>query len=164
MIGNLSLPEGFKIVDATAGPVTTNGGVTCTYVSLKHVHKAWLLLQFTQAVAHATVVQPEVATAVAPTGATNITFATRLWENEDTAASDTLVAQTAATSLTVTADVKKKQVIVEFDPSEVVAMGATYDVIGCDISDSSQATNFVSGQYLLQERYQQATPPVAITD
>jgi len=163
-VGNLSLPESFKIVDLTAGPVTTNGGVTGDYVSLKNVHKAWIVLQFTQAVAHATVVQPQVATAVAPTGATSITFATRIWSNEATATTDTLVAQTAATSYSLTADVAKKMVVIEIDPSEVVAMGATYDVIGCTISNSAQATNFVSGVYVLQMRYQQATPPAAITD
>jgi hypothetical protein len=159
-----ALPEYFKIVDATAGPVTTNGGVTADYVSLKNVHKAYIVLQFTQAVGHATVVQPQVATAVAPTGATSITFSANWWENEDTAASDTLVAQTAATSMTVTNDIKKKQVIIEIDPALAVDQGATYDVLGFTVSDSSQATNFVSGQYFLVERYPQATPPAAITD
>jgi hypothetical protein len=163
-MSNICLPENFKIVDATAGPVTTNGGVTCDYVSLKNCLRAWIVLQFTQAVGHATVVQPQVATAVAPTGAVSITFSAAWWENEDTATSDTLVAQTAATSMTVTNDIKKKQVIVQIDPSQCAAQGATYDVLGCTISDSSQATNFVSGQYFLQERYPQATPPVAITD
>lgn len=163
-MSEMILPERFKIVDATAGPVTTNGGVTCDYVSLKNVHRAWICLQFTQAVGHATVVQPQVATAVAPTGAVSITFSADWWENEDTAASDTLVGQTAATSATVTNDVKKKQVIFLIDPSAVVAQGKTYDVIGCTVSDSSQANNFVSGQYILDMRYPQATPPVAITD
>lgn len=157
----LTLVEMFKLVDASAGPVTTNGGVTCDYVSLKHAHKAWIVASFTQAVAHATVVQPQKATAVAPTGAVSITTAQNIWENEDTAASDTLVKQTAATSLAVTADVKKKQVIFEIDPA---SFGETFDVMGCTISDSSQATNFVSVVYWLLERYAQATPPVAITD
>lgn len=160
----LSLPEAFKIVDATAGCVTTNGGVTSDYVSLKNVLKAYIVLQFTQAVGHATVIQPQVASAVAPTGATSITFSAKWWENEDTAASDTLVAQTAATSMTVTNNIKKKQVIIEIDPAQAIAQGATLDVIGFTVSDSSQATNFVSGQFFLLERYQQATPPAAITD
>jgi len=161
---NMSLAENFKYVDATAGCVTTNGGVVCDYVSAKHAHKVWIVLQFTQAVAHATVIQPQVATAVAPTGATSITFAAKWWENEDTATSDTLVKQTAATSLTLTADVKKKMVICEIDMSDVAAMGITYDVIGCTISNSAQATNFVAGHYVLAERFAQATPPTAITD
>ena len=155
------LPERFKIVDASAGPVTTNGGVTFDYVSLKNVHMAYIVIQLTQAAAHATVIQPQKATAVAPTGAVSITTAAEWWENEDTAASDTLVKQTAATSATVTADIKKKQVIFQIDPAQ---LGATYDVLGCTVSDSSQADNYVSAQYFLEMRYPQATPPAAITD
>jgi len=157
----ICLPEEFKIVDATAGPVTTNGGVTSDYVSVKNVKKAWIVLQFTQAVAHATVIQPQRATAVAPTGAASINVAARIWANEATATSDTLVAQTAATSYTLTADAAKKQVIIEID---IATLGATYDVIGFTISNSGQATNFVSGQYFLEMKYQKATPPTVITD
>jgi len=163
-MSNIFLPEHFKIVDATAGPVTTNGGVTSDYVSLKNVQKAWIVLQFTQAVAHATTVQPRVATAVAGTGVTNITFSADWWLNDDTATSDTLVAQTAATSMSVAASALKKQVIILIEPSDVAAQGATYDCINFTVSDSSQATNFVSGQFFLQMRYPQATPPAAITD
>src|SRR4030042_292257 len=105
---NASLPEQFKIVDATAGPVTTNGGVTGDYVSLKGVKRAWISLQFTQAAGHPPVVQPQKATAVAPTGAVSITAAARIWANEDTAASDTLVRKTSATSYSLTNDIKKK--------------------------------------------------------
>lgn len=158
---NVSLPEQFKIVDATAGPVTTNGGVTCDYVSLKGVKRAWISLQFTQAAGHATTVQPQKATAVAPTGAASITAAARIWANEDTAATDTLVRKTSATSYAVTNDIKKKHVLVEIDPAEFTG---AYDVLGCTISDSSQATNFVSGLYILEMGYSQATPPAAITD
>lgn len=158
----IDLPQNFKIVDATAGPVTTNGGVTCDYVSLKNVVKGWLVLQFTQAVGHATAVQPQTATAVAGTAAASITHSARGWINEDTATSDTLVAQTAATSFSVAATIKKKMVIVELDPVEWQAASA--DCAGATISDSSQATNFVSGVWVLQMKYGAATPPAAITD
>jgi len=158
---HVSLPQNFKIVDASAGPVTTNGGVTCDYVSLKGVKRAWIVASFTQAVGHATTVQPQMATAVAPTGATSITASVPGWINEDTAASDTLVAQTAATSFSVAATIKKKQVIVEIDPA---LFGPTYDVLGCTISNSAQATDFVSVVYFLEMGYAQATPPTHITD
>lgn len=160
----IDLPQNFKLVDATAGPVTTNGGVTCDYVSLKNVVKAWLVLQFTQAVGHATAVQPQTATAVDGTGAASITHSARGWINEDTATSDTLVAQTAATSFSVAATIKKKMVVVEIDPVEWAALGTGADVAGATISDSSQATNFVSGVWVLQVKHGAATPPAAITD
>jgi len=158
---NVSLPEHFKIVDATAGPVTTNGGVTSDYVSLKGCKRAWIELQFTQAVGHATVIQPQKATAVAPTGAASITAAARIWSNLTTAVTDTLVKRTSATSYTLNADVAKKHVLIEIDPAEFTG---DYDVLGFTISDSSQATNFVCGTFKLEMGYSQATPPAAITD
>lgn len=157
---SVSLPEQFKIVDATAGPVTTNGGVTCDYVSLKNVKYAWIVLQFTQAAGHATAITPKRATAVDGTGVANLGTAAEIWQNADTAASDTLVKATSATSLTLANDVKKKLVIFGVDPA---ALGA-YDVLGCAIADSSQATNFVSATYILETKYAQGTPPAAITD
>lgn len=156
----IHLTHDFKIVDATAGAVTTNGGVTSDAVSLKNAIKAWIVLQFTQAVGHATVVTIKQATDVA--AGTNATGPTsNIWANETTAASDTLVKQTSGTTYTLTNDVKKKQVIIEVDPA---AFTAGYDCLYFTVSDSSQATNFVAGQFFLETRYAQATPPAAITD
>jgi hypothetical protein len=158
----IDFPQHFKLVDATAGPVTTNGGVTCDYVSLKHAVKAWLVLQFTQAVGHATAVQPQTATAVAGTGAASITHSARWWLNDDTATLDALTEQTAATSMAVAATVKKKMMVVEIDVVQWNAASA--DVAGATISDSSQATNFVSGVWVIQPKHGGDPPLTAITD
>lgn len=161
--GQITLPEQFKIVDASAGPVTTNGAVTCDYVSLKNVHKAWIVASFTQAAAHATGIDPTQATVVAGTDAKAITGTCPIWANEDTAASDALVRKTDAITYDLTADIKKKMVIIEIDPTKLdVANG--FCVLGCSVDDSSEATNFVSVIYILETRYPQATPPTAITD
>jgi len=156
----MTFPEEFKIVDASAGPVTTNGGVTCDYVSLKNVVKAWILCKFTQAVGHATGIDPKRATAVDGTGAAVLASVVPIWLNEDTAASDTLVRQTDAITENVAATIKKKMVIFQIDPADI----GDYDVLGCTVDDSSQATNFVDVSYILQTKYPQATPPTAITD
>lgn len=161
---SIHLVRQYKIVDATAGPVTTNGGVTSDYVTVKNAKYAWLRLQFKQAVGHATVIQPQVATAVAPSGATSITFAAEIWSNLDTTASDTLVSRTAATSYTLTTAAKPMQVFIGIDLAQMAAQGATFDVLGFTISDSSQATNFVCGEFWLEMKYAQDTPPTAITD
>lgn len=155
----LTLPEKFKIVDGSAGAVTTNGAVTCDYVSLKNAHKVWILASFNQAVGHATTVQPMMATTVAGAGATAITASVRWWMNAATATTDTLVRQTDGTIATLGAGIAAHQVIIEIDPA---ALAESYDVLGCVVSDSSQATNFVSVVYFLETQYQQATPPVAI--
>ena len=168
-MGLFSLPEQTKIVDATAGPVTSNGGVTADYVSVKNAGRLYIVCNLTQAVGHATVLQPRRATAVDGTGVVDIGVSCRIWANEDTATSDTLVAKTAATSYTVGAGATKMLVIFEIDVQKLgftsASPGVGYDVVGLTFSDSSQATNFVCANYFLTDiRYQQATPPAAITD
>lgn len=156
------LPEKCKIVQLTS-PVTTNGGVTSDYVSLKNCNMAWIICDFTQAVGHATAAAIYEATKVDGTGAQAITVEVPIWMNADTATSDTLVAQTAAVSQAVAADVKHKQIVFQIDPSTLdVANG--FDVINVVVSDSSQATNFVNITAILDERYGANQPPAAITD
>ena len=54
----LNIPEGCFPVSLTK-PVTTNGGVTTDYVSLKNaVVQAWIVVHLTQAVGHATAFSP----------------------------------------------------------------------------------------------------------
>ena len=156
----IHLPEQFKIVNAS--PIaTTDGGITCDYVSLKNVNMAWIVLDFLQAVAHATVINPRRATAVTPTGSVAIAHAAPWWSNVDYSSTDTLVAQTAATTQACTAAATNHMVVIQIDPAQ---LGATYDVLGCVITTGGDATNFMSGIYVLEMRYAQATPPAAITD
>ena len=161
---NLFLPEHCKLVDATGGPANTFAETTCDYVSLKDTIMAWIVLQFDQATGHETVIQPQVATSVLPTGATSITFEADIWSNEDTATTDTLVKQTSATSYTVEGDVTKKMVVIKIDPSKVVAQGVNYDCLGCTISDSKAQANYVCGLYVLQQRMPQETPRTVLLD
>ena len=154
------IPEQFKVVAGTAGIVTTNGGVTCDYVSLKNINMAWIVLQFYQAVGQATVVNPHRATAVAPVGSVAIAHNAPHWLNADVATSDTLVRGADGTTATLDAGQTDQLLVIQIDPAQ---MGDTYDVLGCVITTSGQA-NFVSVVYYLETRYAQATPPAAITD
>ena len=158
-----SIWETYKIVDASRGPITTNGAITCDYVSLKNVHKAWIVVSLTQGVGHATGIDPTQATTVAGGSVKAITANCIIRANEDTATSDTLAAQTAGITYNVAGDVLKKQVIFEIRPEELDTNGG-FDCLGCTLDASSQASNFASVLYILQERYPQAIPPAAITD
>lgn len=158
---SIYLPEQMKIVDATAGAVTTNGGVTGAYVSLKNAIYAWLVLQFTQAVSHATVITMKEATAVAGTAVQTVANAVQIWSNLATATNDTLVKRTSATGYTLGTGAYKGLVVIGIDPA---AVSQGFDVVGFTLSDSSQATNFVAGAWYLQTKYAQATPPTAVTD
>jgi len=159
----LTLPENFKMVQL-AQPQTTNGGVTSDYVSLKNVLMAWILVELTQAVGHATLISPRQASAVAGTGVKVLSNnASGIWANEDIATTDTLVKKTDAKNYTVTNDIKNKTIVFGIDPASLdLANG--FDVINLLVADSSQVTNLISVTALLDMRYKQATPPAAITD
>lgn len=160
-MSNIFLPEHFKIVSATAGCRTTNGGVTFDVIDLKNAVMVWLVAQFRQAVAHATTIQPVVGISIASC-ATAITFTCEWWKNADVSSTDTLVAQTAATSFACDAAATDHLIVARIDPADVVAQLATYHCLGGTIATSAQATDFVSAVYYIQERYPQATPPTAI--
>ena len=162
-MANLFLPEHCKVVDAVPGISDTFAQVTFDYVSLKNVQMAWIVVLLTQTAGHETLIEPQVATGVTPVGSTAITFATDIWSNENTAATDTLVKQTSAVQYEVSGDIARKMVVFRIDPSDVVAQGSSYDCIGCLI-ESSKQLNYVAGLYILQSRYPQDTPPAAIVD
>ncbi|MCP4099152.1 MAG: hypothetical protein GY748_23260 [Planctomycetaceae bacterium] len=163
MTSTTSLAQNYKIVAASAGPVTTNGGITCDYVSLKNAHKAWIVATFDQAVGHATGIDPQQATAVDGTAVKVLSTAVPIWANEDVGASDALVAQTSATTYNVSADIKVKHVIFEIDPASLDNNNG-FDCLGCTVDDSSQATNLISVNYWLEMRYEGASLPSAIID
>lgn len=159
---NRTFPELYKIVDGSTGPVTTNGGVTADYVSLKNVHKAWIIATFHNAASHASILQPTMATAVAGTGVTNITAVSRVWKNTNVATTDTLVQAASATAAACAAGVTNQMLVMEIDPDDFAAAG--YNTLGCGVATSGEATNFVNITYILATRYPGATPPAAITD
>ncbi len=158
-----NLSSGYKLVGATAGAVTTDGGITCDYISMKTAHKVWIVGIFDQAVADATGIDPTQATTVAGGSVKAITNVCNIWANEDMAASDTLVKQTSAITYNLTADVKTKMVVIEIDPSSFDVSGG-FDCLGCTVDASGEGTDFCTLMYIVQTRYPQATPPAAITN
>jgi len=143
-----------KVTDIVRGstPVTTNGGITADYISMKNVIRAWIVVSLTQAVGHATGIDPKQATAVPGTSAKAFAKTLPIWANEDCATSNTLAAQTAAVTYNVTNDIKNKLVIFQVD-AEKLDVANSFDCIGVTVDDSSQATNIASITYLLETRY-----------
>lgn len=145
------VPEEIAVVVLTP-PVTTNGGVTTDYISLKNVHKATIVATFTQAVGHATGIDPVQATAVDGTGAKAITNTVPIWANTDISSTSVLTRQTDAITYNLDAGATNQIVTMDIDPAGFdVANG--FDVLGVTVDDSSQATNFVSIVALLTMRY-----------
>ncbi len=164
MTSQINFPSAYKIVTAIL-PLTSNGAKTSDYISLKLAHKVWIVVHATQDTGHATTFTPSVATAVAPTGATPATYSSNWWLNADVSVTDTLVAQTAAAAITLDSGSTDQLAIMEIDPAlQIATHGATFDCLGVIASTSSQAANFISVIFYIEERYPQATPPTAILD
>jgi len=165
----MTLPQDAKILMALQ-PRTTNAGVTVTnvnYISLKGYHTAYLIVNLTQAVGHATAVTLRRGTGVGamgtlPGGDAAFTNSVPIWLNEDCVASDALVRQTDATLQAVTNDVKFKQIVFKVD---AIKLGTGYDCLGFTIGDSAQVTNFGSAIWVLvPARYAGPTPLSAMVD
>lgn len=156
---NLEYPNKFDVVTGTS-PVTTNGGVTADYISMKGVLRAIIIVTLKQAVGHATGIDPIQATDVSGTGAKAFAKTLPIWADEDVAASDTMAKQTLGVTYTVTNDVKSKKVMFIID-AEKLDVDNGFDCLGVTVDNSSQATNFVNIEYLVEKRYQGVT---AITD
>lgn len=161
MSSNFSLPENLKIVEAIVPQVGAAATVTSDYISLKNAHKAWIVLHYDTA-GNAETFQPLKATAIAPTGSTNITNVVKIWSNLDPATSDILVERTAATSYTCDAGATSKVIIFEIDPAD---LGETYDCIAVSTT-AIAAGDYISGFFVIQPRYASAVAasPTAITD
>ncbi|KKW45008.1 MAG: hypothetical protein UY96_C0034G0007 [Parcubacteria group bacterium GW2011_GWB1_56_8] len=157
------IPEGCKPVQL-AHPQTSNGGFDSDWISLKNAIKAFIVVEMNQAVGHATKLTVNQATVVAGSDTKVLTNTTRIWANEDVAASDALVRKTAAKDYTVTNDIKKKQVVFEINPADCLDVANAFDCVGVNVADSSQATDFVSITAFLMMKYAEATPPSAIVD
>ncbi len=156
---NQSLPTSFKIVQAFA-PKTTNAALTSQVVTLKNAVKAWLILHFTQAVGFASTPTIKQATDIA--AATNAAGPTcRIWSNLDTSATDTLVERTAAASYALSTATTNMVVVFEIDPATLTD---GYDCVYCTIATSSQATDYVAGEWIIRSNFAQTTPPTAILD
>jgi len=157
---DICLPEVTKIVEAIEPQA--GAGITGDYVSLKNVHRAFVVVHITQAQANTVAITIEQATGVLPSNSKAITVAVPIWANEDCVASDTLVRQTDAVGFTTSAAVKHKVIVFQIDPSTLDLVNG-FDCITVK-TGASHGDNITEAMYYLCERYQQATPPSAILD
>jgi hypothetical protein len=151
-----------KLVEAMT-PATDAAGRTGDWINVKNYALVYVIAHITQGNAATIVLSINQATAVAGTGSKVITNTVPIWSNLDTAASDTLVARTAAVNYTTDAGVKNKTVIFQVDPSSLDLAGG-FDCIAL-ITGASNVANLTQAHYLLVgPRYGGATPPSAIID
>ena len=154
----ITLPERFKIVQGYVGQGTT-ATVTSDAVSLKNAQRAWIVVNLDTTASSEVALIPYRTLAVGSAGVV-LANVVPIWVNVNTAATDTLVRSTAALNYTATATAYYKQVIFEIEPEN---LGGAYDCIYIT-AGALAATEALSIEFFIEERYPQATPPVAITD
>jgi len=156
-------PQEVPLIQAKI-PVQSDNFTTCDYISLKNAKGVLVLVNF-DGTAHATGLTLTVnqATNVAAAGAVALTTGAefQIWLNEDTSLTDTMVKQTDAVTLVIAAT-QKHQVAAFYIDARVLSDG--FDCIAL-VGAGGNAANFAGALYQLDgARYQQTTPPSAITD
>lgn len=144
-------------------PAADAAGRDGSYVSLKNGARAYIVCHITQGNAATVTLTPLQASAVAGTGAKVISNAVRVWSNLDCAASDSLVARTAATSYTTDAGVKHKIVVFEIDPNTLDTDNG-FDCISIRTGASNAANITQAMVYLADYSFQGDSLVSAITD
>ena len=156
-----NIAQNAKLVEALTPQ--EGAALTADYVSLKTAARAFVVVHINQAAANTVAITIEQASAVAGTGSKVITVAVPIWANQDCAASDALVEQTAAVGFTTSAATKHKLVVFEIDPG-TLDLANGFDCITVK-TGASAAGNITSAFYLLTDlRYEGTTPPSAIID
>ncbi len=145
MASSFTLPEEAQHLTLLAPAADAAGRTSAAAATLKNCHKAYLVFVLNQGNAATVLLTPQQASAVAKTGAKAIA-ATRIWANQDEAASSTLVRQTDAVSFTTDANLKIKRVIFEIDPA-ALDLANGFDCI-LAITGASNAANITMAELI----------------
>lgn len=158
----IQIPEGAMVVDLLAPAADAAGRTSAVYPSLKNVNMAWIVAHITQGNAATIALAPKQATAVAGTDTKVLAKVVQIWANEDCAASDALVRQTAAVNFTTSAAVKNKIVVFQIDPS-LLDVANDFDCIGLT-TGASNAANITSALLICDMKFKAATPPSVVAN
>jgi len=157
----ITLPENFKIVRVQQ-TVAANAFTMSDYICCKNAHKVWFLINHAGSTDTDITFALNEATDVAAATNAAVTATFPIWEDADAGtSSDTLVRQTDAASLVIDPATEGASLSVfEWDPAKHTS---GYDCIAVSGSGGN-ASDTVTIIAIIEERYQQATPPTAITD
>jgi hypothetical protein len=147
----MAIIEKYKLIQAFE-PKTTNAAITSNYVTLKNAITATVVVNLAQTVGHTTQVSLYQAQDIEGTAAKPLANDVPILANEDVSASDTLVRQADGVSYTVANTAKNKQVIFHIDPAKL-DINNDFTCLNVRIGASLQATNFASGEFILENKY-----------
>jgi len=157
---NLS-PEQFPVIMGHEPATDTAIAGACDYISLENAKGVLITVSWTYVSASDCVLTVNEATAITPAGATALTTGAEfpIWQNTDTATSDTMARLTDAVTATFANAGHKNQIIAMYVPASVLSAG--FNNVALVLTGSG--TNISSVTYQLDgARYQQTTPPTAI--
>ena len=170
-MSEFTFPENCKVVNGfTALGIGTAGAVYGVWISLKHAHKVWIVVNYRQGDATQVVWGVQKATAIAGTNAIAMTDLFPIWANLATATSDLLVARTAAATYTFDVGQATKLLIIEVDPA---ALGNFTDGVtpytcirAYPFSANIPVTSAWAMTYVVQPRYPSRvlTAPTIVAD
>lgn len=166
-MNGFSFPENCKIVHGLAPIVGAGAAFVGDYISLKNVHRAWVVIYYTQADANAITWHVMKSPLVSGVGAVVTDVAMPIWSNLDCATSDLLVERTAAVNYASGGVAGAKIVIFEVDPAALGELaGVPYDCIAGASTTVIAAAQYPAILYVLEPRYQSAVinQPTVITD
>jgi hypothetical protein len=146
----IHIPENAYIVEALAPQIGAAAVVVGDYISVKNLHKVFMVVHYRQRDATAITWTPMRATAVAPVG--NVVLATTvpIWSNLACAASDVITQRANALNYASGVAQTDKLIIFEIDPRY---LGATYDCVAITSTVAIAATSTVSAFYVCVPRY-----------
>ncbi|WP_147565141.1 hypothetical protein [Clostridium tyrobutyricum] len=147
----MAIIEKYKLIQAFE-PRTTNAAITSNYVTLKNAVTATVVVNLAQAAGHATQISLYQAQDIEGTGAKPLANDIPVLANEDVGASDTFVRQADGVSYTVANTAKNKQVIFHIDPAKL-DINNEFTCLNVRVGASLQATNFASGEFILENKY-----------
>jgi len=162
-MSRICIPEHFKVVEGISN-LTDGSARTSDAVCLKNCRRATAICTILGGAAAAMDINPYQQTDVDNSLSDEKAFTNSLrwWMNAATTTSDTLTAQTAATTMDTAATAANKMVIIQIDPVQLdVANG--FDCVKIK-TEGDSASNLISVVWLLETDYAQGTPPAAITD
>jgi hypothetical protein len=157
-MAQFSLPENLKVVMGYPPAIGTAGAMMSDYISVKNLHRLYIVVSIYQNDGTEITIAPYRATAVAPTGDVVLAagMVQRIWSNLDNATSDLLVERTAAINYACGTGSTNKLIIFEIDPATLGDNGATppvpYDVVSVRLNPPA-ATSTVSVTFFGVPRY-----------
>lgn len=160
---SFAIPENIYVLQALRPMTGAGAAVTSLPISLKLVHKLWVVCNVnTVGTSAAVALVPQTDALVAFGSPAVLTTAVPIWAAVNVAASPVLVRATNAVNYTTVADALFKQVIFEIDPAK---LAAGEDCFRISIT-ALAATDFASIDYMIAPRYPSGAPfaPVYTTD